>query len=71
MAEAFSTLATAGATPGPAFIQAAVRMVMKFAGETLTEDQIATIVAQAEEASEEQQAQEAEQPQQPQQEATP
>lgn len=52
IAQAFSTLAGAGATPGPAFIQAAVRMVMKFAGETLTEDQIKAIVAQAEEAQE-------------------
>jgi hypothetical protein len=50
IANAFRTLADAGAGAGPTFTEAAIRLLIRFAGETLTEDQIAAIVEETREA---------------------
>jgi hypothetical protein len=50
IANAFRTLSDAGAGAGPTFTEAALRLLMRFAGETLTEEQIAAIVRETERA---------------------
>jgi hypothetical protein len=66
IANAFRTLHDAGAGAGPTFTEAAIRLLMRFAGETLTEDQIAAIVRET--ATEAQRAQRENQHEQPQEE---
>jgi len=50
IANAFRTLHDAGAGAGPTWTGAAIRVMLRFAGETLTEDQFASIVRETQEA---------------------
>jgi hypothetical protein len=50
IANAFRTLADAGAGAGPTFTETAIRLLLRFAGESLTEDQIQAIVRETQDA---------------------
>jgi hypothetical protein len=52
MSNAFRTLSDAGAAAGPTFTEIANRLVLRFAGETITEEELAAIVRETQEAAE-------------------